>query len=288
VARGTQHRKRRPRTNARIVQAPAKTGGRPRRPEWEDQLFFGRLRSHARWVFVLIAAAFVVSFVILGVGSGSSGISNILSNLLSGSSATGASLSSLQHETVLHPKNALDWRNYASKLEQAHQNDQAIAALTQYTKLRPTDQDALLELAGLDLGRASDWNTLYSNSQAQTQALSPSPLLVPKASSALGKAVSSLPAPVASAISSQFSSASSNDYTQLVSYLNQRVGVYQKLAALNPSSAVTQYELAQAGQAAGNLKLAVQAYQTFVKLAPADSLAPTARHEIAALKAAGG
>jgi tetratricopeptide (TPR) repeat protein len=287
VARGTQHRKRRPRADARIVQAPAKSG-RPKRPAWEDQLFFGRLRGHARWVFVLIAAAFIVSFVILGVGSGSTGISDVLGNLLNGSSATGASLSSLQHQTVLHPKSAVDWRNYASKLEQAHQNDLAIAALTSYTKLRPKDQDALLELAGLYLSRASDWNTLYTNSQALTQTLSPSPLIEPKASSALGKAVASLPDPLASAISSEFGGASSNEYTKVIEYLNSRVGVYQKLAALNPDSAVTQYSLAQAAQSAGNLKLAVRAYQTFLKLAPADSLAPTARQEITALKAAGG
>ncbi len=42
VARGTQHRKRRPRENARLAPAPAKA--RAKRPSWEDQLFFGRLR----------------------------------------------------------------------------------------------------------------------------------------------------------------------------------------------------------------------------------------------------
>jgi tetratricopeptide (TPR) repeat protein len=288
VARGTQHRKRRPRTNAAVAQAPAKRG-RPKRPSWEQQLFFGRLRGHAKWVSFVIAAAFIISFVLLGVGSGSTGISDILGNLLNGSSATGASLSSLQQQTASHPKSATAWQNYANKLEQAHQDDNAIAALTQYSKLRPKDQNALLELAGLYLSRATDWNTLYSDSQALSQALSPSPLLSPKTTSPLGKAVAALPAdPVASSVTSELGTTTSNDYEKVIGYLSSRLTVYQQLAALSPNDAVTQYSLAQAAQDAGNSKVALAAYAKFLKLAPNDSLAPTARQQIAALKAAAG
>ena len=49
------------------------------------------------------------SFVLLGVGSGSTGISDMLSNFFSGSSSTGSSLSSLQKQTVDHPKSAAAW-----------------------------------------------------------------------------------------------------------------------------------------------------------------------------------
>src|ERR1044072_4047316 len=45
---------------------------------WEDQLFFARLRRHAKWMFVLLAIVFGVGFVAFGVGSGSTGISDIL------------------------------------------------------------------------------------------------------------------------------------------------------------------------------------------------------------------
>lgn len=287
MARGTQHRKRRPRTNARVAPAPVRPS-RPRRAAWEDQLFFGRLRAHARWMFVLLAAAFAISFVVLGVGSGSTGISQVLGNFFSGSSATGASLSSLQEQTVKHPKSATAWLNYANKLEQAHQDDNAISALSMYTTLRPKDQNALLELAGLYLSRASDWNTLYTNSQALTEALTPTPLVTPKASSALGKALAALPTPFASAISSQYSSETTTDYEKTISYLSSRVTVYQKLTALDPGNAVNQYSLAQAAQDAGNSSVAIAAYKKFLKLAPDDSLAPTARQEIAALKASGG
>ena len=287
MARGTQHRKRRPRTDARLAPVGPRAV-RPKRPSWEDQLFFARLRSHAKWVFVLLALAFAISFVILGVGSGSTGISDILGNFFSGSSATGASLSSLKQQTVEHPKSAVAWSNYANKLEQDHQDDNAIAALTQYTKLEPKDQNALLELAGLYLSRATDWNTLYENSQALTEALSPSSPLAPKPSSSLGKALAALPSPFATAVSSQYTTATDNEYEKVISYLSDRVTVYQKLVALSPDDAVNQYSLGEAAVDAGNSAVAIKAYKAFLKLAPNDSLAPTARQEIASLKTAGG
>ena len=76
MARGTQHRKRRPPANARVAASTAAKPKRPKRPAYEEQLFFGRLRGHAKWMFVLLAVVFALSFVFLGVGSGSTGISD--------------------------------------------------------------------------------------------------------------------------------------------------------------------------------------------------------------------
>ena len=54
---------------------------------WEDQLFFARIRRHAKWMFVLLALVFGVGFVAFGVGSGSTGIGDILrGNVFGGSS----------------------------------------------------------------------------------------------------------------------------------------------------------------------------------------------------------
>lgn len=287
MARGTQHRKRRPRTNARVAPATARVGSAAR-PSWENQLFFGRLRRHGRWIFISLAVAFILSFVLLGVGSGSTGISDVISNLLNGSTSSGSSLSSLREATVKHPKNATDWLNYATKLEEDQQDQTAITALTHYTALRPKDQDALLELAGLYLTRANDWETLYENSAAVQEALDPGPLLSAKSTTPLGKAFSSLTDPVDSAISTEVGANTSNEYEQVIILLEDRLNVYQKLVNQNPAVAVNQYSLAQAAQDAGNNKVAIKAYQTFLKLAPSDSLAPTARQEIATLKSSSG
>jgi tetratricopeptide (TPR) repeat protein len=237
-------------------------------------------------MFAVVAAAFIISFVILGVGSGSTGISSVLSNLLSGSTASGSSLAALKEQTVKHPKSATAWLNYANKLEQAQQDDNAIAALTQYTTLRPKDQNALEELAGLYLSRATAWNTLYGNAQALTEALTPTPFVSPSTSSSLGKGIAALPAdPVSAAVTSELGTETDNDYSKIIGYLTSRVGVYQKLAGLNPDDAYTQYSLAQAAQDAGNAPVAIKAYEKFLKLAPNDSLAPTARSAITQLKA---
>ena len=53
----------------------------------EDTMFFPRLRRHAKWVFVLLALVFALSFVFFGVGAGGTGIGDILRGG-GGSSAT--------------------------------------------------------------------------------------------------------------------------------------------------------------------------------------------------------
>ena len=87
MARGTQHRKRRPRPHAGSVAQPAPQPKRSKvkHASWEEQLFFSRLRAHAKWMFVFLALAFGVGFVIFGVGSGSTGISDALQNFFSSS-----------------------------------------------------------------------------------------------------------------------------------------------------------------------------------------------------------
>lgn len=282
MARGTQHRKRRPRPDARIASAARAK----RRPEWEEQLFFSRLRSHGRWIFAVLALAFAISFVILGVGSGSTGISQVLGNFFSGNSSSGGtSLSALQQQTVKHPKSAQAWLNYANQLEADQQDDNAIAALTQYLKLRPNDQNELLDLAGLNYSRAEAWDTLYTNTEAlQTAEAPPAGSVTPSGSSPLATALNSIPDPLSTAVSSQIGTLASTEYEKVIGYLDSRVSAYQKIVAITPGNAFNEYSLAQAAQVAGNTSVALTAYKAFLKLAPTNSLAPTARQEIATLK----
>ena len=92
MARGTQHRKRRPQANARVAQpahsAPAAKPKRVQHQKWEDQLFFARLRNHGKFLWYLLAAALIAAFVLLGVGSGSTGISQIMQNIFNGTSGS--------------------------------------------------------------------------------------------------------------------------------------------------------------------------------------------------------
>jgi cytochrome c-type biogenesis protein CcmH/NrfG len=243
------------------------------------------IRRRFKWVMILLGVMFLLTFVLLGVGSGSSGISDILSNFFSGSSATGSSLSSLQKQTTEHPKDAAAFLALANKLQADNKDDEAATALTTYTTLKPKDQNALLQLAGIYLRRAQAWDTLYNNSQARAQALTPTSPFAPSSSSAIGKALGSVATPITSAASSATSSATSNEYSQVINYLNQREGVYKKLAKLSPRDAITQFQLAQSATDAGDTKTAIAGYKAFLKLAPSDSQAPAARKALKQLEA---
>jgi tetratricopeptide (TPR) repeat protein len=287
VARGTQHRKRRPQANARVA-APAAAKPKTKKVKhqsWEDELFFSRLRLHAKWVFLFLALVFGVGFVFFGVGSGSTGIGDVLQNFFTGSSSTGSSASSLRKKAEAHPKVAKPWRDLATKLEADGKLDDAIDALKHYTALRPKNQDALVDLAGVYLRRATEFQQIYIDAQTRSQILAPTSPFQPKSTSDLGKAMASLTNPIQSAVSGEISTLANTAYSKVIEYESDAVGTYQQLGKLNPKDAVTQLRLAQVATGAGNTKVAIAAYERFLKLAPDDPTAPTARQALKQLKA---
>ncbi len=287
MARGTQHRKRRPTANAAVASAtPAslRRKKKPKPPAWQDQLFFNRLRNHTKWVFLLLAVFFAVGFVVFGVGSGSTGISSAMQSLFNSTASTGGgSVSSLKKKTVEQPKNAQAWRNLATKYETDGDQDDAITALTQYTALKPKDQNGLTELAGLYLSRATALETSYEDDQSYSSAIAPSSLFQAKTSSKLSTAITSITNPITSAVSTLTSTQTNDDYSKLLGYLSDRLDVYKKIVALNPKDASSQYSLGQAAQSTGDSKTAIKAYKAFLVLAPQDALAKTAKAQIKSL-----
>jgi cytochrome c-type biogenesis protein CcmH/NrfG len=285
VARGTQHRKRRPTANARVAPAPTKGKAKTvKHQRWEDQLFFARLRVHAKWVFVFLAAVFAVGFVIFGVGSGSTGISDALQNFFQRNSASGSSASSLRKKAEQHPKQPKAWHDLATKLEADDKLDEAIDALKHYTALLPKNPDALTELASVYLRRAGEEQQIYLDANTRSQLLAPTPAQ-PSANSDLGKALASLSNPIQSAVSGVVGTGSSTAYSTLIQLETEAVGVYKKLAKLSPKDATTQLRLAQVAQGAGDSNTAIAAYEQFLKLSPDDPSAPAVRRQLKQLKA---
>ena len=287
MARGTQHRKRRPAANARSAAVAAPKRQKP--PEWQEQLFFQRLRNHAKWAYVGLAVAFVLGFVLLGVGSGSTGAADVLGNMFNfGSSGGGTSISKLQKKVDASPKNAKAWRALATALEQKQRTQDAVNALERYTALRPKDQNALAELASQYGTLATNYATDYSNAQAEAQQFSsPGAVFAPASTTPFGKAFAdptALQDPISSAVQSLASTKQSTAYTNFQSAQKSAQGVYQKLSELNPSDATTQIQLGQAAQAAGDTKVAIAAYQDFLKLAPTDPLVPQVKQALKQLQ----
>ena len=286
MARGTQHRKRRPQPNARVAAQPAKPKGkRVKHQSWEDQLFFARLRHHAKWVYAVLAGVFVIGFVIFGVGSGSTGISDALQGFFNRNSSSGASAASLQKKAEQHPQQAKPWHDLAVKLEADGKLDNAIVALKRYTALKPKNQTVLEELAGVYQRRAVEFQKIYTDAQTRSAILAPPSPFQPVSTSTLGKAMASLTNPIQSAVTGQVGTLTNTAYSKIIELENDAVGVYQKLGKLSPNDAVTQLRLAQVAQGAGNVPVAIQAYTRFLKLAPDDSLAPSARKVLKQLEA---
>jgi DNA-binding SARP family transcriptional activator len=239
-------------------------------------------------MFALLAMVFAFSFVIFGVGSGSTGIGDVLQNFFNGITSTGSSLSSLQKATVQHPKEAATWRALATKLETDQKDDRAIVALQHYTKLAPKDQSGLEELANLYGRRARDYETLYENYQSADQPYATDSPFAPKSTTALGKAYSSttaLQSPLTSLLSTNLNKQATAAIERIGTLESNAVTVYQRLIKLDPTNATNELNLAQSAQVAGNNAVAIKAYTTFLKLAPHDTLAATARAQLKQLKA---
>jgi cytochrome c-type biogenesis protein CcmH/NrfG len=287
VARGTQHRKRRPTQNARAtaVAAPAK---KQRPPQWQEQLFFQRLRTHAKWAYVALAAAFVLTFVLLGVGSGSTGLGDALQNAFNFGSSGGTSIGSLEKKVQKHPKDANAWHDLATAYEQKQRTQDAVTALERYTALRPKDAGALDELASQYTTLAQNAATDYQTAQADAQAAQPSTAFAPSSSTTFGKIFADpagLQDPIGSVIASQAQQRAQTAFTNYQGAQKNAEATFKKLAKLTPNDVTVQYQLGQAASAASDFKVAVAAYSRFLKLSPNDVDAPRVKDLLRAARA---
>jgi cytochrome c-type biogenesis protein CcmH/NrfG len=237
-------------------------------------------------MFVLLALAFAVGFVFFGVGSGSTGISDILQNALNFGSG-GTSISKLEGKTEKHPQDAKAWRDLATAYEQKQRPQDAVNALERYTALRPKDQGALAELASQYGTLASTYSTQYTTAQQEAAAQSSAGgAFAPSSTTPFGKAFNdpnALQDPIAAAVQALSTAKQNTAYTNYQTAQSNAETAYKKLAALSPNDATTQIQLGQAAQAANDTKAAIAAYKKFLKLAPADPLAPQVKRVLKSL-----
>jgi tetratricopeptide (TPR) repeat protein len=288
VARGTQHRKRRPAQNARAAAAVAAPPRKQKPPQWQEELFFQRLRNHAKWAYVGLACAFVLGFVLLGVGSGSTGLSDMFQNAFNFGGGGGTSISKLEKKVAKEPNNATAWRDLATAYETKQRTQDAVTALERYTSLRPKNSDALGELASQYTTLAGTYATDYENAQAAAAAASPTAALAPAANTTFGKIFNDpkgLQDPIGTVAAQAAQAQAQTAYSNYSSAQSSAEATLQKLAKLTPKDVTVQYQLGQAAQAAGDTKTAVKAYQRFLKLSPNDVDAPQVKQLLKAAKA---
>jgi tetratricopeptide (TPR) repeat protein len=235
-------------------------------------MFFPRLRKQAKWMFVALAVVFVVGFVGLGVGSGSSGVGDLFNGKFfglggNGGSGPSASTKKAQKEIALHPNQAQGYRDLATAYEAGQKNDLAIGALEQYTQRASKDQDALRELANLYLGQVTAFLTQANLAQASDPASAASILFTPQGT--LGKALGT--DPVASAVGTRTSTAVQDARTRATTAQQSAIATYKRLVAAAPNDPQAEFGLAQAAESLGDVPTAVAAYRAMIKLEPAAS-----------------
>jgi tetratricopeptide (TPR) repeat protein len=247
----------------------------------EDELFFNRLRGHAKWVFVLLAVVFGASFVFLGVGSGNAGLSDVFSNVFGGSS--GPSIESLQKSVAERPRDLTAVTDLAQALERDGRVDEAIATYQAYLQVRPKSRDALNNLALLYQNKAAAAAADVNNAIQAADALAPSTQFRP-GTGTLGQALGSYVDPISQAATSRAQAAYQDALGRYQSANREALGVYKQLADLDPNEPTALLNYAQIAEGAGELKTAIAAYTTFLKRFPDDNLAADAKKKIADLK----
>jgi tetratricopeptide (TPR) repeat protein len=229
------------------------SGGNP-----NQALFFNRMRRHAKWMYVLLAVLFAITFAAVGVGSGSSGLDQLFNGVFGGG---GNSVSSASAEVKKNPVKG--WRDLASAYEAKGDNASAIIALQQYLKLRPKDSTAYSELGGLQLTQAQAAVSQYQAATQAQQAAAPGQTFQP--GGVFGKAIND---PIQAAAAQRASGVTQALYQKAVGAYGQAVATYQQLVKVHPNDPNAQFQLATAAQTAGNYSVAATAYKAYLKLNP--------------------
>ncbi len=247
----------------------------------EDELFFNRLRGHAKWVFVLLAIVFGFSFVFLGVGTGAGGLSDVFNSLVGHSSGT--SIESLQQKVAENPKSRAAVIDLASALQRDGRTEEAIAAYQTYLGEKPKDTAALANLAILYQTVAGEAGNAVNTALRELSLAAPEANFRP-GSGALGDALGSFVDPIGQAASTQAEQAYQAAIARYQAANKQALGVLRKLARLSPSDSSALLRYAQAAEGAQQPKVALAAYKQFVKQFPDEGLVRDVKAAIRALE----
>ncbi len=282
MARAAAKRNRSAGKAARPVAAEPKRGRRKAEKTLEDELFFTRLRGHAKWAFALLAIVFAGSFVFLGVGSGNAGLGDVFSNVFTGGSAP--SIEELQEKLAKSPRDKAVLTDLAQALERDGRHPEAIAAYRAYLATRPRDEDVLASLALVYQTQAAQAANDANVALRDANLAAPGAQFRPGAG-ALGQALGSFVDPLAQAASADAEQRYQEAAGRYQAANREALGVYKRLSAASPEDSGALLRWAQAAEGAGDVNTALTVYKRFVNRFPTDPLVVDARQKIKELKA---
>ena len=252
-------------------------------PTWEEQLFFSRLRRHAKVMYVLLAVVFAAGFVVLGVGSGSTGIGDILQGKLfgGGGSSTSSQIQDKQKAIARSPKDVNLYLDLAGLYQADQKESQALTTLKKAEKVAPRNIDILNRIALIYSSRAGRARSVAEDAQILYLSNTTAPPGL-DTNSPLGQALASDP------YSNALRSKASEAYSKMVTAYSAAEKAYRRVVTTTKGTseeAGAQLQLASAAQTAGDIPTAVTAYERFLKIAPNDPNAAAVRQTLTQLKA---
>lgn len=243
-----------------------------------------RIRRQAKWLFAVMVLVFAGAFVIFQVGSGSTGIGDLLHGNLgifgnSKSSSNTPSINAALKKLAKHPNDAAAQLQLAQAYVRASRTDDAIGAYTTYLNLRPKNVDALRELSSLYYQRAQTQSVDAQAAAAEAQASQPFGF-GPAPNTKIGQALGSSSDPITQATVGAANTSYNQAVTALQATFREIESIDQRITAAEPTDAPSVLTLAQDAQRAGDTATAIQAYKRFLVLAPDDPSAPLAKQQI--------
>jgi Tetratricopeptide repeat len=253
-------------------------------PSWEEQLFFSRLRRHAKVMYVLLALVFAVGFVAFGVGSGSNGLSDILNGQFFGGGGGGTSsqIKADQKKIAKNPNDIDAYLDLAGVYQQDQRNSEAVTTLKRALKLAPSNFDVLNQLAGIYRAQAEQAALAAQNAQLAVQQNNVLPPGL-DASSTFGQAFSQ--DPLTQSLNTKLNQANSKAIKAFQTAENAYKGV-AKAARGTSSEAGAQLQLGSLAASIQDTATAITAFKRYLKLAPNGTNAAAVRQTIRQLQAA--
>ena len=261
-------------------------------PSWEEQLFFSRLRRHAKVIYVLLAVVFAAGFVVLGVGSGSTGIGDVLSNLFKGGSSSSLSsrIKDDQKKINAHPRNMAPYLDLATLYQQKGDTTSQIQTLESAANISPKNVDVLSQLASVYRAQAASAQTSFNDAESALATNDATPPGLFDINSTLGQAFTADP------LSQALKTKATDEYTKLGTAFTKAERAYQRMATAargTSQESTAELQLASVARDAFALftsqvthaQIALAAYQRYLKLEPSGVQANLARQTISQLQA---
>jgi tetratricopeptide (TPR) repeat protein len=221
-------------------------------------MFFPRLRSQAKWAFVFLILVFGGGFVFLGVGSGGLDLGQLIRDAFGNKGASTGSVSKAQEAVRERPFNAIAHRTLADVLEKKGRIDEAIAAWSEYIRLRPRDVNAMKHLGQLQLGQADRYFREAQLAAAAQQEAAAGSTFGSSGSGSFGEALGQ--DPIATAVTAKVSVQFQQASASYQSSASQAVATFTKIVKLQPNDQEALFSLAQAADTLRQIPVAIRAY----------------------------